>query len=78
MVRRPGAFFCLQVAIFKCRIHCCSAFDLKNFLIVNSTAAARLNGYAGGNGTREQLLREIHLLGMDDSEKKGLEKRVGG
>jgi len=45
--------------------------------IVNSTAAARLNGYAGGNGTREQLLREIHLLGLDDSEKKGLEKRVG-
>lgn len=45
--------------------------------IVNSTAAARLNGYAGGNGTREQLLREIHLLGLDDSEKKVLEKRVG-
>lgn len=59
---------------------------LKSFLnrfqagidIVNSTAAARLNGYAGGNGTREQLLREIHLLGLDDSEKKVLEKRVGG
>jgi len=46
--------------------------------LVNSTAAARLNGYAGGNGTREQLLREIHLLGLDDSEKKVLEKRVGG
>jgi methionine-S-sulfoxide reductase len=46
--------------------------------IVNSTAAARLNGYAGGNGTREQLLREIHLLGLNDSEKKVLEIRVGG
>ena len=45
--------------------------------IVNSTAAARLNGYAGGNGSREQLLREIHLLGLDDSEKKILEKMVG-
>lgn len=44
--------------------------------IVNSTAAARLNGYAGGHGTREQLLREIHLLGLDDGEKKLLEKRV--
>jgi methionine-S-sulfoxide reductase len=45
--------------------------------IVNSTAAARLNGYAGGNGTRQQLLREIHLLGLENSEKKGLEKLVG-
>ncbi|MDZ7666218.1 MAG: peptide-methionine (S)-S-oxide reductase [Desulfotignum sp.] len=46
--------------------------------IVNSTATARLNGYAGGNGTREQLLREIHLLGLDDTEKKVLEKLVSG
>ena len=61
--------------------------SLKSFLnrfhahaidIVNSTAAARLNGYAGGNGTREQLLREIHLLGLDDGEKKVLEKLVSG
>ena len=46
--------------------------------IVNSTAAARLNGYTGGNGTREQLLREIHLLGLEDKEQKTLKKLVGG
>jgi len=30
----------------------------------NSTAVARLNGYLGGNGSREQLHREIDQLGL--------------
>ena len=30
----------------------------------NSTAVARLNGYAGGNGNYEQLNREIDQLGL--------------
>ena len=58
--------------------HFLNSFYQHRIDIVNSTAAARLNGYAGGNGTREQLLREIHLLGLDDTEKKMLEKLVGG
>lgn len=31
---------------------------------VKSTAAARVNGYLGGNGSREQLEREIDSLGL--------------
>jgi methionine-S-sulfoxide reductase len=47
--------------------------DLKNEMsriyplhrdFVNSTATARLNGYAGRNGSREQLTREIDRLGL--------------
>lgn len=58
--------------------HFLNRFHEHGIDIVDSTAAARLNGYAGGNGTRKQMLREIHQLGLDDSEKKVLEKRVGG
>src|SRR5437016_12438474 len=36
--------------------------DAKDF--VNSTAAARVNSYIGGNGTQEQLKKEIDLLGL--------------
>lgn len=39
---------------------------------VDSTAAARLNGYAGRNGTREQLLDEIDSLGLSEQGKKAL------
>ncbi len=38
------------------------------------SADARLYGYAGGNGTGEQLLHEIHLLGPEDPEQKMLKK----
>ncbi|MCG8615171.1 MAG: peptide-methionine (S)-S-oxide reductase [Desulfobacterales bacterium] len=37
---------------------------------VNSTAASRLNGYAGRNGTREQLLREIDSLGVNTRSRQ--------
>jgi hypothetical protein len=39
---------------------------------VNSTAVARLNGYAGGNGTKDQLAREIEDLGLSADGKKAL------
>ncbi len=39
---------------------------------VASTAVARLNGYAGGNGTRDQLLREIDMLGLSENGKETL------
>ena len=47
--------------------------DLKNEMmriyprhqdLVDSTAAARLNGYIGGYGSRDQLLKEINSLGL--------------
>ncbi|HCY85671.1 MAG TPA: methionine sulfoxide reductase [Desulfobacteraceae bacterium] len=44
---------------------------------VDSTTASRLNGYAGGNGTREQLLREIHSLGLSETYETTLMKLVG-
>jgi methionine-S-sulfoxide reductase len=43
---------------------------------VDSTAAARLNGYAGGYGGRDQLAREIDLLGLSPAGRRTLEKRV--
>ena len=58
--------------------HFLNTFYKHHIDIVNSTAAARLNGYAGGNGSREQLVREMHLLGLDEAQKKLLEKLVGG
>ena len=39
---------------------------------IASTAVARLNGYADGNGTRDQLLREIDMLGLSESGKRTL------
>ena len=38
----------------------------------NSTAVARLNGYAGGNGSREQLRREIDQLGLSERGQERL------
>jgi methionine-S-sulfoxide reductase len=43
---------------------------------VDSTAVARLNGYTGGHGTRDQLSREIETLGLSDAAKKVLTKMV--
>ena len=43
---------------------------------VDSTAAARLNGYIGRNGSREQLSREIESLGLSDAGKRLLIKLV--
>ena len=38
----------------------------------NSTAVARLNGYAGGNGSRRQLSREIDQLGLNERGQERL------
>ena len=39
---------------------------------VASPAVARLNGYAGGNGSRKQLLQDIDRLGLSDAGKQAL------
>lgn len=44
---------------------------------VASTAVARLNGYAGGNGTRDQLSRELETLGLSDKGKRVLSEMMG-
>lgn len=38
--------------------------------LVNSTAAARLNGYVGGHGNKDQLSNEIERLGLSSRGKK--------
>ena len=49
----------------------------KHIDFVASTAAARLNGYADGHGTREQLQREIDLLGLSENGRRVLEGLLG-
>lgn len=44
--------------------------------LVASTAAARMNGYAGGNGGADQLARELSSLGLSDHGEKILAKMV--
>ena len=44
--------------------------DLKGF--VDSTAAARLNGYLGGHGSAESLEAELKGLGLSEDASKGL------
>lgn len=44
--------------------------DFKGF--VDSTAAARVNGYLKGVGSMEQLMQEIDGLGLSDKAKKRL------
>ena len=41
---------------------------------VGSTAAARINGYLGGNGTREQMERELPFLGLSKDAQNVLRK----
>ena len=43
---------------------------------VDSTAVARLNGYAGGHGGTDQLSREIENLGLSAEGKKVLAELV--
>jgi len=43
---------------------------------VDSTAAARLNGYAGGNGTAAQLAQEIDALGLSGEGREALRRMV--
>ena len=44
--------------------------------LVDSTAASRMNGYAGGNGTADQLARELPDLGLSADGEKRLSKMV--
>lgn len=43
---------------------------------VYSTAVARLNGYVGRHGTKEQLMKEIESLGLSAEGKKALTDMV--
>ena len=45
---------------------------------VDSTAAARLNGYIAGHGSRAQLEAELDSLGLSQVAAKHLLSRVGG
>ena len=42
--------------------------------LVDSTAAARMNGYVGGNGTADQLAKELPDLGLSEQGEKLLLK----
>ena len=44
--------------------------------LVASTAAARLNGYVGGHGSKEQLDRQIDLFGLSENGRRVLEGLV--
>ena len=44
--------------------------------LVASTAAARMNGYAGGNGTVDQLSNELSSLGLNADGEKVLKGMV--
>lgn len=43
---------------------------------VDSTAVARINGYVGGNGSREPFERAIDRLGLSDAGKQTLQNIV--
>jgi peptide-methionine (S)-S-oxide reductase len=43
---------------------------------IDSTSAARLNGYAGGNGTAVRLEEELHLFGLSEPAEEVLRERV--
>ncbi len=40
--------------------------------LMNSTAAARVNGYLGGCGTRKKLGREIDDFGLEEAGRRAL------
>jgi peptide-methionine (S)-S-oxide reductase len=44
--------------------------------LVNSTAATRINGYAGRNGSLEQLESEIDSLGLSEESQQRLRETV--
>jgi len=50
--------------------------DVQDFIA--STAAARVNGYMGGNGTCDQLKSEIRSLGLSESGSTVLIRQVCG
>ncbi|MBA3009753.1 MAG: peptide-methionine (S)-S-oxide reductase [Proteobacteria bacterium] len=57
--------------------HLLDKFYIRHADLVDSTAATRLNGYAGQNGTKAQLSRELQSLGVGEDGKKVLKKLVG-
>ena len=46
--------------------------------LMNSTAAARVNGYIGGYGTSASLKADIDRLGLSEAAREELLERVGG
>lgn len=50
--------------------------DFQGF--VDSTAAARLNGYLDGEGSAAQLERELPLLGLSEPSAEKMRRIVGG
>jgi hypothetical protein len=58
-------------------MHLLDKFYTRHADLVDSTAAARLNGYAGQNGTKAQLSRELQSFGVSEEGKKVLKKLVG-
>ncbi|MHB0856378.1 MAG: hypothetical protein ACYC5M_02270 [Anaerolineae bacterium] len=44
---------------------------------MDSTAAARVNGYVGGYGSAEVLEREVDLLGLSPEATSRLWEKVG-
>jgi peptide-methionine (S)-S-oxide reductase len=44
----------------------------------SSTAAARINGYLGGNGTLEQLKKELDALGLSPEVIERIVKALKG
>lgn len=50
--------------------------DFQGF--VDSTTAARLNGYLGGNGTCERFMKEVEQFGLSVSGKAKIKKTVCG
>jgi methionine-S-sulfoxide reductase len=48
------------------------AFYSRNIDFVNSTAAARVNGYVGGHGTPEEIKANIESLGLSTAGQKRL------
>jgi len=52
-------------------------FDGDEAAFVDSTSAARVNGYVAGDGTRAQLATEIDLLGLGEAGRSRLVSRVG-
>jgi methionine-S-sulfoxide reductase len=45
--------------------------------LMNSTAAARVNGYLGGHGTSAALKADIERLGLSEATREELWQRVG-
>ena len=52
-------------------------FGFSDRQLTDSTAAARINGYLGGHGTRKQLENDLPLLGLTGAGQDRLRRIVG-